>query len=341
MKLRAIFLFACAAGPYAFGQTPEEVLQKTYQKLHAAKTLTATMHISLPGAKDQDWEVEFSKPNLYSIVGPAQQYHYDGAQETQYWPFTKMYEVAAKREVSDAPFTMGLNMFFQNAMEPKLASGEKTTLDGKPAVKVTVTGPDSSTWYLDAVTDLPLGYDESLSTSDKVIARFTDLQLDAALDSNSMVWAPPKDAKQMGLPKEESKLLAPEADAPTPAIKTIDSKDLDLSKAFATHRATLLVFWNGAPLTADLAFLHDASAQAQDQRLQIIGVELKANADTKSIQNLPFPVVMDTDGSFAKAYGVETSTEYLVGPDGKVAAHFVGFDPGGIVKVLRQRGFRI
>ncbi len=136
--------------------------------------------------------------------------------------------------------------------------------------------------------------------------------------------------------------MPPGQDAPRLSFKAFDGSTIDLGKLFDSHRATLIFFWNGQPPSTDLAFLKETSGQAQDQRLAVIGLEMKNSPDIeKSFQGLAFPAAIDADRSVSKAFGVDVSTEYIIGPDGKVVAHFVGFDPGGIVKVLRQRGFRV
>ena len=81
------------------------------------------------------------------------------------------------------------------------------------------------------------------------------------------------------------------------------------------------------------------------QRFQIIIVDSNVSPEIANKQLLgiaiPFPVALDPTGGLAKAYGVSTTSEFVVGSDGKIGSHFVGYDPDGITKALRQRGFRI
>jgi len=339
MKILAALALEITLVAACIAQNRADVPTAVYTKLHNAKSLTATMMVSFPGAKPEEWYVKFLKPNLYAIVGTDQQYRFDGKTESQYWPLTGRYQLSQKPQ-SNAPFAVGLNLFFAD-VPPVNASATPSQLDGKNVVRLDIKG-GRQVVYLDPVSNLPLGYDEQVSSSETLKVRYSDIQLDKPVSPVAMNWSPPANAKPLSEAGGDSKLLVPGTQAPAPTAKTAEGTSFDFSKAFASHKATLVYFWSGAPLPSDVTFLKDTSVQMGDQRLQIVAVEMSGSPSVaKSLAGLPYPVVVDADGSIAKAYGVNGPTEYLVGPDGQIAAHFQGFDPGGIVKTLRQRGFRI
>lgn len=71
----------------------------------------------------------------------------------------------------------------------------------------------------------------------------------------------------------------------------------------------------------------------------ILGVSIDAIKDQKKFAekyHLPFPLLADTDGKTAEAYGVMTNLgimkiakrqSFLIGPDGKIAKHYDKVDP--------------
>jgi outer membrane lipoprotein-sorting protein len=339
--MKCMILLSVALGSM---QAPaqSDLAKAAYAKLHDAKSLTATMEVTFPGGKPQTWKVELLKPNLYAILSDDQQFHFDGKTESQYWPLTHRYETATPSQVNGAPFAVGLNMFFAGASMPFGTSRDATvTLNGKKVIGLQLSG-ERQTLYLDPATGLPLGYDEQLSGAQVLKVRYSHIAVNGPVNTRDLAWNPPTESKPLEAPVVDSKLLPSGAAAPTPVLKALDGTPFDLSKSFASHKATLLYFWDGPPQGADLTFIKDAKAQAGDQSLLILAIEMRNTPEVaKTLNVLPCPVFIDTDGAMANGYGVTGPTEYLIGTDGKVAAHFVGFDPGAIVKILRQRGFKI
>src|SRR5579862_2790774 len=96
-------------------------------------------------------------------MGDFQEYHFDGRNESQYSSLTHRYQTAIPSQVSSAPFTVGLNMFFAGSSMPYGTAHDATTaLNGKKAVRIELSGERQSL-YIDPATSLPLGYDERLS----------------------------------------------------------------------------------------------------------------------------------------------------------------------------------
>ncbi|HEY3781663.1 MAG TPA: redoxin domain-containing protein [Fimbriimonadaceae bacterium] len=343
-------LLTILAAAIGFAQTPSDVLKAVNDKLAAADTLQATMSVTFPRGTPQVWKVELMKPNLYKIITPDQQFRSDGKAELTYLSLAKRYQYSERTgaQITDAPFLFGLNAFFVGFLPLPALGGSETTLDGKKAFAVNIqepgfTGP--TVLYVDLTSGLPLGYDEPMAAQSLLKVRYLDTKLNATVDSKSFSWTPPDGAKSMATQDLESRMLKPGVDAPAPAVKDMKGSTVDLSAQYTAYRSTLVYFWNGAPPYADLASLTQLSTGLAGQRFQILIVDSNATPDSINAKltgvAVPFTVIVDADGSLAKAYGVSSTSEYIVGSDGKIGSHFLGYDPDGIAKALRQRGFRV
>jgi thioredoxin-dependent peroxiredoxin len=90
-----------------------------------------------------------------------------------------------------------------------------------------------------------------------------------------------------------------------------------------------------------MSAFRDRQAEFADQGAQVLGVSMDTlETQTKFAESLktPFPLLADTDGTVAKAYGVWNAEGYasrvtfVIGKDGKVEAVFEGkdaLDPAG------------
>ena len=236
MKAFTTALSLAVAGS-CLAQAPAEVNKAFNDKLAAAQSLQATMSVTFPGGTPEAWKVELLKPNLYKVISPDQQFRSDGKVESTYLVPTKQYQFSNRTgtEITDAPFLFGLNNFFPGFAPLPVAGGGATKMDGKPAYAVNIQEPgfaNPTILYLDPTTDLPLGYDEPLSSTAAIKVRYTQIKLGALLDAASFVWTPPVGAKAAVTRDLESKLLQLGADAPTPAVTDLKGANLDLAANF-------------------------------------------------------------------------------------------------------------
>ena len=345
-----ITAFCLAAAGISLGQGPADVGKSLNDKLAAAHSLQATMSVTFPGGTPQVWKVELLKPNLYKVISPDQQFRSDGKVESTFVVPTKKYQYSDRTgtQITDAPFIFGLNAFFPGFTALPSTPGVLTKLDEKAAYAMSIQEPgfvSPTTLYVDVATNLPLGYDEPLSTTSAIRVRYTQIKLNPALEGSSFQWTPPAGAKAAASQDLESKLLKSGSDAPILEVRDLKGINVDLATLYASYRTTLLYFWNGPPPYSDLASLQQLAAGLAGQRFQIVIVDSNVTADIANKQlagiAIPFPVVTDPAGTLAKAYGVGATSEFIVGSDGKIGGHFLGYDPDGITKALRQRGFRI
>ena len=97
---------------------------------------------------------------------------------------------------------------------------------------------------------------------------------------------------------------------------------------------------DGTPgCTTEACEFRDHIFAFREANCQILGVSLDDVESHRSFAeeySLPFPLLADTEGTTADAYGVKTRLfgltlakreTYLIGPDGKVAKHYRNVDP--------------
>ena len=347
MKELGVVLSACLA-VIATAQTPADRAKTSAEKLLAANSVSFTMVVTFPNSSGQIWKVQFLKPNLYKVIAPDQEYRSDGKEESLYLPASKQYQITDRKGngTIDAPFALGMNQFFQGAAPMGVTDGGPGTIDAKPDFRLALAqlgSAQTTSIYLDSSSDLPLGYDQLLPSGEMLKVRFSDIKLNPVLDPASFAWTPPVGAKPIQTEDLGSKLLRPGEMAPGPTLNDYLGKPVDMNKEFTTHRATLIYFWVGTAASPDLNSLKQLFAEVGGQRLQIIIVYSKplTPGAQSSLSGLPFQAVFDSKGELKKAYGVQTASEFIVGPDAKVGANFLGYDPDGIAKALRMRGFRL
>jgi thioredoxin-dependent peroxiredoxin len=130
------------------------------------------------------------------------------------------------------------------------------------------------------------------------------------------------------------------AGAPVPALRATDqdSKPLDL----ASERGHMLVVFfypkDGTPgCTAEACSFRDVWKRYDEAGVKVIGVSSDDAASHKEFaaeHRLPFPLVSDTDGAWARAFGVSSTlgmyrrVTFLIDVDGKVARVYPEVDPG-------------
>jgi peroxiredoxin Q/BCP len=118
---------------------------------------------------------------------------------------------------------------------------------------------------------------------------------------------------------------------PAPALTATDQdgKPLDFAAIYKTG-VTLVYFYPKADTpgcTAEACSLRDNYTDLRARGLQVIGVSEDKSGAQKKFQDkysLPFPLVADTDGAVAKAFGVPTTMGFVkrqsfLIKDGKIA----------------------
>ncbi len=149
--------------------------------------------------------------------------------------------------------------------------------------------------------------------------------------------APTTTASGSSAPAAESAALAVGDPAPDVSLKLQDGKEVQLSSL--KGKAVLVYFYpkDDTPgCTVEAKGIRDEWAAFQKAGIEVYGV---SSQDAGSHQafidkyDLPFPLVVDSDGAVAKAFKVPTRLGYasrqsfLIGKDGKLKAVWLDVNP--------------
>ena len=136
---------------------------------------------------------------------------------------------------------------------------------------------------------------------------------------------------------DETRALEVGDPAPDVTLKLTDGKEVKLSSL--KGKQVLVYFYpkDDTPgCTAQAKGLRDGWADIQAAGLEVYGVSTQDAESHKSFidkHNLPFPLVVDTDGSVAKAFRVPmrlsfaARQSFLIGKDGKIKHVWLEVDP--------------
>src|SRR2546423_4030104 len=329
-------------------QTKVGIYQASLNKLRAAHALSGKMDVFFPGQSAQTWKIRFLKPRMYEVISPDQEFRFDGKRESVYLPGTKQYQFPEPSPAAQAPFSVGINSFFEGPPTYQASDEKSVQLDGKTVTAVSLNEPGLAkpiTLYVNPQTQLPIGYDEPMEGGIFQV-RYRELKLDDPMQATSFAWSPPKDAKAMETTDYQSKLIKPESPAPVLPENDLNGEPVNLAGEFKSNRATLVYIWVGPPPFPDEDALKALYTQLHDQKFQIVAVDLSSTPeDAKKVlsaSKLPFPVIVeDKNSQFAKAYGIDIIGEYLINSDGKVITSFLGHDPQALSSRLKVLGFRL
>jgi len=127
------------------------------------------------------------------------------------------------------------------------------------------------------------------------------------------------------------------AHAPELVATAHDGTVVDLSNL---GKPAVVYFYpkDGTPgCTKEACAFRDVWSKYETAGVMVIGVSADSNESHAAFaaeHELPFPLVADEDGTWAKAFGVGTKLgmtdreSFLIGPDGTIAKVYPGVDPG-------------
>lgn len=128
--------------------------------------------------------------------------------------------------------------------------------------------------------------------------------------------------------------------AKAPALSTVAHDGSTVDLANLGGRPTVVYFYpkDGTPgCTKEACAFRDVWDRYKDANVGVIGVSGDSTESHQAFakeHELPFPLVSDEDGTWAKAFGVDTTLgmanrdSFLIGKDGTVAKVYAGVDPG-------------
>lgn len=132
--------------------------------------------------------------------------------------------------------------------------------------------------------------------------------------------------------------IAEGADVPALSARAHDGSDVDLANLGG--KPTLVYFYpkDGTPgCTTEACAFRDVWKKYEDAGVLIIGVSAdsdESHAEFAEEHGLPFPLIADEEGTWARAFGVGATLgmtardSFLIGPNGPIAKVYPGVDPG-------------
>jgi peroxiredoxin Q/BCP len=117
---------------------------------------------------------------------------------------------------------------------------------------------------------------------------------------------------------------------PAPGFNTVDAHGKPVSLADFAGKTVILYFYpkDDTPgCTKEACGFRDAYADYQSKDLVVLGVSMDDQASHKKFAekyNLPFPLLVDSDGAIARAYDVDGGgyakrVTYVIDGEGKIA----------------------
>jgi peroxiredoxin Q/BCP len=138
--------------------------------------------------------------------------------------------------------------------------------------------------------------------------------------------------------QEQPVMLAPGDAAPKLTAGAHDGRIVDIGKL---RGRTLVVYFyprDGTPgCTTQACAFRDVWEEFEDAGIEIIGVspdDVESHQQFAREHDIPFPLISDTKGEWAQAFGVDRTLglpdrdSFLIAPDGTVAKVYRGVDPG-------------
>jgi peroxiredoxin Q/BCP len=125
-----------------------------------------------------------------------------------------------------------------------------------------------------------------------------------------------------------------------PAVSATDHQGQTIDLAALRGKPVLVYFYpkDGTPgCTKEACAIRDIWSRFEEAGVIVLGVssdDSNSHADFAEEHKLPFSLIADTDLTWAKAFGVESSfkvihrTSFLIDSEGKVAKIYLDVDPG-------------
>jgi|GEM_PF-1328222 len=238
------------------------------------------------------------------------------------------------------------------AIEFNFLDCSQTTFNGAPATKIRMTFKQMPKLEVDICVDnktgLPAGFIVPARDPKAfpAIGTYSNLVVDQPIDKSRFVMNLPADAKPYHV-DASSNLIQVGQPVPKFATALVGGEKCDLSTALAGKKALIVNFWfcGCPPCQKELPELQATYERLKSKGLGLVTVNTQdSNADILSFEKqrkLNLPVIGDADSKahLSDKFGIAACpTNYIIGPDGKVAATFVGYDKEGIAKALKALG---
>lgn len=301
----------------------------------------------------------------------------DGETTWTYRPSTKTYTkiVAAQTPDGVAANLAVLDVlgFFADAMTKKTAREESITIDGQSydcwvltsSVKIpsqAAMGGQLSEGLMTSWVDKNLLFEvqEEITYSITVPPaagtapqeyRSKIRQLTHGLKVNQVVLAdlfafsPPADAREQSPQSAGNRVDLTGKDAPSFRGVSLDGKTYSLDSL--KGKPVLLDFWASwcGPCLRSMPLVERLHNDYQAQGLVVLAVDVGETRETVEkflkTKAVPYPVIMGDEAGIPSAYGVSAyPTFVMIGQDGKIAAHQIGFTEAALSGIVGATGLK-
>ena len=299
----------------------------------------------------------------------------DGEATWTYRPSTKLY---TKISAAQGPDGVAANLavldvmgFFEDAKSAKTVRSETITVDGQSYdcwvitsnVKIPAQAAMGGTLSDGKMTSwidkkLLLAVQEEIAYSVKVPPSagvapveyqsrlkqvMRSLKIDQPIPATLFAFTPPADAKEQPPQIAGGRVDLTGTVAPIFKGVSLDGKAYSLESL--KGKTVLLDFWETwcGPCIKSMPTTEKLYADYKAQGLVVLAVDVDETRDTvdKFLKTNPvaYPVLMGTESGIPPAYGVSAfPTFVLIGPDGKVAAHQIGFSETALSGIVAKAG---
>jgi thiol-disulfide isomerase/thioredoxin len=176
----------------------------------------------------------------------------------------------------------------------------------------------------------------------KVKQVMRSLKVDQPIPATLFGFTPPADAKEQPA-QSAGRIDLSGSVAPTFKGVSLDGNAYSLESL--KGKTVLLDFWETwcGPCIRSMPTTEKLYADYKAQGLVVLAVDVDETRDTvdKFLKTNPvaYPVLMGTESGIPPAYGVSAyPTFVLIGPDGKVAAHQIGFSETALSGIVSKAG---
>ena len=169
------------------------------------------------------------------------------------------------------------------------------------------------------------------------------LKVDQPVVATLFAYTPPPDAREQAPQTAGNRVDLTGKDAPSFRGVSLDGKAYSLEEL--KGKPVLLDFWASwcGPCIKSMPTLEKLHADYRAQGLVILGIDVGEKRETveKFLQtkSVSYPVIMGDEAGIPAAYGVSAfPTFVMIGPDGRVAAHQIGFNEPTLSGIVSKAG---
>ena len=170
-----------------------------------------------------------------------------------------------------------------------------------------------------------------------------DLKVDQPVSDERFAFAPPADAREQPVQTEGNRVDLTGKDAPSFRGVSLEGKAYSLDEL--RGRPVLLDFWASwcGPCIRSMPTLEKLYAEHRADGLIILGIDVGEKRETVekflSTRTIPYPVIMGDEAGIPSAYGVSAfPTFVMIGQDGRVTAHQIGFNESTLPGIVSTTG---